>query len=737
MATTETKVTTASTDEEARHAQGQELDQYLQVLMLEDQALTLALEKEREIVESSIEKMHRMNNFRIDEAHVREANIAEGQFLIDRQDKERSWLEMRQEEEAKSLKEEEDDRRMLELIARESRGLKLAINQKKEAGEKVAVVKRKVAERRQALAARLATIELRQERERKTLMDTHARILKDVELDKIASGTEGAGGLASSVEAQKIHEAKMLQLKLRMQKEVEQLREEHLLKLKHMTKLCDLELEQVDDMENLYADQKVQELELEASQRKEMDAEEDQINTQQATFKAFETTRQLQLKAARTQSQQRQEARHLIRQQKIAAKHRERQFFESEEALIESLRGLTQEERDNDATASQTGDESGKGKSSAGQSMGMSSDMDGSEYSDMTTDTELVREVELTGGTSQELETQLLRNRERIEAATKKHTEAIDILRVQQQELREQMKRDHNEALKRLLGEQEDEYKQLKTQHHLEMEMVLKGQNAADALEADNEISNNLLYGMLPRYVADQLKMGNDVEPRDFPNLTILQADIVQFTNLTVRSSPNQIVNLLNRLYTAFDNTLDDYKDLYKTETVGDAYQVVAGLNTAGESAADAQRNAMDMADCALRFLSAVRKLDMTDQIQPDLLVRIGIHTGHCVAGVAGKVMPKFAIFGDTVNIASQLEQKSRPNKILVSEATYEMIKDAFVFEKHGNVAIEGGVTTSTYWLLDRKAAPKDGSKGSVKMRTGGSGQGDRVGRGRVSVNAP
>ena len=109
----------------------------------------------------------------------------------------------------------------------------------------------------------------------------------------------------------------------------------------------------------------------------------------------------------------------------------------------------------------------------------------------------------------------------------------MEILRIQQREFRESLKREHDEAMSHLLAEQEEEYKQLKIQHHHEMEALLKTQNAANALEADNEVSNTLLYGMLPRYVADELKMGNEVEPKDFECVTILQADIVQFTNLT------------------------------------------------------------------------------------------------------------------------------------------------------------------------------------------------------------
>ncbi|KAJ3055500.1 hypothetical protein HK097_010275 [Rhizophlyctis rosea] len=738
-----------------RQLQAEELDKTLQTMKIEDEALRLALDRENEVIQSSIERMHRLNNFRIDEAHVREANVAESRFLVERQEQERQYLGQRQVEEAKTLKDEEDTRRFLDLISREARALKSGVRSRREAGEKVAGVKKRLAERRQAVAMRLASVENRQERERKTLQESQQRVMKnmalyrklllqeyeDKELDAFVTNSSEQGQqtkLLGKQEAQKVHEARMLQLKLRMQKEAEQLREEHLLKLKHMTMICDLELEQVDEFENLLADQKIQELELEAEQLKEMEAEQDQANEQAASLKAFQTQRQLQLKAARTISQQRHEARQLQRQQKVAAKQREKHFFAAEEALKESLRALTGDEQDEDAAGSEGGDDGMKGKRSAAQSVGMSED--GSEFSEMTTESELERQLDETAGNDsalQELEAEAKKERERVEATQKKQAEAMETLRIQQREFRESLKREQNEVMFHLLAEQEEEYKQLKIQHHSEMEALLKTQNAANALEADNEVSNTLLYGMLPRYVADELKMGKEVEPKDFECVTILQADIVHFTNLTASSSPQQIVTLLNRLYSGFDETLDDYQDVYKTETVGDAYQIVGGLNSEPSFAA---RNATEVLECALRFADQVKKLDMTDQIQPELHVRIGVHSGPCVGGVAGVVMPKFAIFGDTVNIAAQMEQKSSPNRVHVSQATVDLVGDAFTFEKRGEVTIEGGVKLNTYWVTGRKkeaATAAAGRSSSAAARRAASGAMDRMGRKQVNMSTP
>lgn len=260
-------------------------------------------------------------------------------------------------------------------------------------------------------------------------------------------------------------------------------------------------------------------------------------------------------------------------------------------------------------------------------------------------------------------------------------------------------------------------------QHHKETELLLKTQSAANALEEDNKGANELLYGMLPRYVADAMKMGGEIPPKDFECVTILFSDIVQFTNLTARSSPDQIVNLLNRLYTSFDSALDNYADLYKTETIGDAYQIVAGLNGDEDEKmmgheAVVRRNAIDTVDCALRFLEEIKRMDMSDQVEKDLFIRIGIHSGPCVGGVAGVTMPKFAIFGDSATIAGQMEQKSRPNKVHISATTYELVKDAFIIEKANTpITLEGGQQMQTYWVNGRKKDSTAARANSAKKK--------------------
>ncbi|KAJ3178441.1 Heat-stable enterotoxin receptor [Geranomyces variabilis] len=775
---------------QAGPAVDEELTRALKLMRLEDDALTLALEHERSQMESSMERIHRMNNFRIDEAHIREANIAESRFLIETQNAERKALAVQEIEEAEILKEEEADRRMVDMLMRELRYLKMSVRSKAQSAEKVALVKRKLAERRIANQLRLNGIEVRQERERKALQESHTRIMKvrngSVFTSKVQSAMRAAARAVAAapdnlltayagrlelqnmslfrtlilqetedpdlrdylrtgrmdnsaekneaqaqamLEADKMHQAKILQLKLRMQKEVEQLREEHLMRLKHMMKICEMELDQTEETQTLIAEQKIQELELEVENKKELEGEEDQIAQQRASLKAFQTQRNLQTKASKTLALQRQEARQLARQQKIAAKQREKQYFASEEALREALRNMAEE---TEGDEEETSDISKQDRiSSARQSIADGSEISfgdaQSDYSDITTDThgESLMDAEeanqnAAAADAADDQDSLGKESARLSQLRQRQNEAMESLRIQQREIREAMKREHAQQMSNVHNEQEAEFKNLKIQHHKETEALLSSQNTANALEEDNKGANELLYGMLPRYVADAMKMGAEVPPKDFECVTILFSDIVQFTNLTAKSSPDQIVNLLNRLYTCFDAVLDDYADLYKTETIGDAYQIVAGLNAdvdGGDPKAVVRRNAIDSIDAAVRFIEFIKSMDMSDQVQNELYIRIGIHSGPCVGGVAGVTMPKFAIFGDSATIAGQMEQKSSPNSIHISESTYELVKDApYLFEPTAApVTLEGGMKMKTYWVTGRKKVEKP--KGAARKK--------------------
>ncbi|KAM6999311.1 atrial natriuretic peptide receptor 1 [Melospiza melodia melodia] len=208
-----------------------------------------------------------------------------------------------------------------------------------------------------------------------------------------------------------------------------------------------------------------------------------------------------------------------------------------------------------------------------------------------------------------------------------------------------------------------------------------------------------LLYQILPHSVAEQLKRGETVQAEAFDSVTIYFSDIVGFTALSAQSTPMQVVTLLNDLYTCFDAIIDNF-DVYKVETIGDAYMVVSGLPVR-----NGKLHAREVARMALALLEAVRSFRIRHRPRERLELRIGIHTGPVCAGVVGLKMPRYCLFGDTVNTASRMESNGEALKIHISGVTKAVLEEfgGFELELRGDVEMKGKGKLRTYWLLGER----------------------------------
>ncbi|KAI9581516.1 receptor-type guanylate cyclase Gyc76C-like isoform X1 [Glossina fuscipes] len=208
--------------------------------------------------------------------------------------------------------------------------------------------------------------------------------------------------------------------------------------------------------------------------------------------------------------------------------------------------------------------------------------------------------------------------------------------------------------------------------------------------------TEDLLHRMLPQSVAEKLTMGLGVEPVSYDLVTIYFSDIVGFTAMSAESTPLQVVNFLNDLYTVFDRIIRGY-DVYKVETIGDAYMVVSGLPIK-----NGNRHAGEIASMALELLQAVKQHRIAHRPNETLRLRIGIHTGPVVAGVVGLTMPRYCLFGDTVNTASRMESTGEALKIHISSKCKDALDklEGYITEKRGVVHMKGKGEVITYWLI-------------------------------------
>ncbi|OWF50658.1 Atrial natriuretic peptide receptor 1 [Mizuhopecten yessoensis] len=214
-------------------------------------------------------------------------------------------------------------------------------------------------------------------------------------------------------------------------------------------------------------------------------------------------------------------------------------------------------------------------------------------------------------------------------------------------------------------------------------------------LEEEKRKTESLLYRMLPRKIAEQLRIGMPVQAEAFEMVTIYFSDIVGFTSIAAASTPLQIVGLLNALYTVFDDTIKHF-DVYKVETIGDAYMIVSGLPEK-----NGNKHVTEMASVSIALLNVVRHFKIPHKPTAQLEIRIGLHSGPVVAGVVGLTMPRYCLFGDTVNTASRMESNGQALKIHISNVTNGLLKedDRFKISERGEMDIKGKGKMTTYWL--------------------------------------
>src|ERR1017187_5213858 len=214
-----------------------------------------------------------------------------------------------------------------------------------------------------------------------------------------------------------------------------------------------------------------------------------------------------------------------------------------------------------------------------------------------------------------------------------------------------------------------------------------------DQLQVEQEKSEQLLLNILPKPIAERMKKGEINIADSHPNVTVLLADLVGFTTLSAHIGPEQVVQLLNEVFSAFDLLTEEH-GLEKIKTIGDAYMVAGGVSVPRPDHAEAS------AELALDLQEEIERLN--HEYDTTVRLRIGICTGPVVAGVIGRRRFAYDLWGETVNLACRLESKGEAGKIQIAESTYERLKNKYQFAPKHSLGVKGHDRQFAYWLNKR-----------------------------------
>lgn len=239
-------------------------------------------------------------------------------------------------------------------------------------------------------------------------------------------------------------------------------------------------------------------------------------------------------------------------------------------------------------------------------------------------------------------------------------------------------------------------------------------QNINEKLQKHLNKTDELLYSVFPKHIADALRNGKKVAPENHDMVTIFFSDIVGFTDISAKLDPLKISDMLDRLYNSFD-ALSDYHDVFKVETIGDAYMAVTNLT---KEQPDHCKRITEFAVDAIR----VANQTLIDEDNPSMgfvNIRVGFHSGSVVSNVVGTRNPRYCLFGDTVNTASRMESNSEKNRIHCSETSATLLRQQCprmrIFPR-GFIDVKGKGEMKTFWIhTEGSFSARDRNKSTIR----------------------
>ncbi|KAJ3087784.1 hypothetical protein HK102_010300 [Quaeritorhiza haematococci] len=462
----------------------------------------------------------------------------------------------------------------------------------------------------------------------------------------------------------------------------------------------ELEVQKMEELETLIAEQKLQEQKLEAKHKLELQYEEEQLIKQEAKAKANKLIEKQKQHLNRVKQMQRRAAKQLEKQQRKAAKKREKEMLMEAIAIFEDTSIINV--KDVKAAAERkAGSEAGDGsempgvdgKSEDGASLPWTDSADMSDDgTSSTSSASFLAEEDISssdevapqdadgsnpnGGEDNDEHSD---NEEDARARTKRNLEelmarqkaALHSLKAEHKEQRVNLVKMHKHQSAALQKEKEEEFKYLKAEQAEAMDELRKQQESATKMYKDAAISKNILLQMLPPYVLNELQAGREPTPQTFQNVTVLFGSINEFKSLSQNLPPDRVVELLNDVTRVLDDEVlerSQCKDVYKVESVLDSYMCCSRLETKHVGLA-VKENAAMMADCALAMMEGLQPVLKARGIE----YQIGIHVGSLMGGVVGIKGSRFCLFGDTVRSLNDHNLSQIENVCNIKSITYEL----------------------------------------------------------------
>ncbi|KAJ3332009.1 Nitrogen permease reactivator protein [Blyttiomyces sp. JEL0837] len=657
-----------------------------------------AVSRCRNFTEEKLKGLNQLTKYGDEEISVYDGFLEEMRHQLRTQFFEQRAEDIRQTAETSELEISQTRKLQLVQLVDKMASMKKTLRFQEEARERELAFKNSIRSKREAFHARLNRLEQRQVHERNELVTSQYRIFNTMQHIRNIE----ANAITDSNKARRMkqeNEVLAQQSQMKQQKEAEFLRELQLCKARQWTERNDLDIDNSEEMEDLIAQQKLEEFEL----------------LTKHTAMEIEANLELERQKTHLDIVQSMEKKKIARSQLLRVQRRQAMLAEHAYIIGENI-GDNPSELSDSATDSQGGSKSSDSEAGTSVLSGEKQQDDdtaseggnNANATETAINSEANRKVTMTTVNEDEQVMNTLMDQGKkfsvselfdVEKLTRKtlHNE----LKAQHRTIIHLKQREHRRKISDLVKEHEEELEAIKTDQAQTMSDLLTSDATKNDARADTELAQTLLGMMLPAHVLEDLEKGQTPQPSQFEGVTLFFTDINKFKSLVSRLPPTQILTMISTIYTKFDSILANYARLYKVESVADTYMVAAGLRF-NKSEDDPVLDAREALLCAKEMIAAVQSMEF-DDLPEDVVIelRVGVHTGYILAGLVGTKMSRYCLFGDTVNTASRMCTTSEPSQIHVSSMTFALVKDLpeFEFAEMEQTEVKGKGKMETTWL--------------------------------------